>query len=88
MIRTYAALLVFAATLVAVASLFRPLPRALVIALPLGAGLFCLGLGSAILYAALTVPSDRGAALGISAGLIALAALNIGAAARTIIRRR
>lgn len=88
MIRAYAAFFVLAATLIGVVSLFRALPRALAIALPMGAGLFCLGLGGAILYAALSVPTDREAGLAFAAALLALAAFNLGAALRTIIRRR
>ncbi|MFN3890800.1 MAG: hypothetical protein ACK4MV_10425 [Beijerinckiaceae bacterium] len=88
MIRAYVAFLVLVSSGVALYSLLRVLPFAVMIALPLCAGLFCLALGSAILWAALSVPTDREAGLLIALSLLSLAALNLGAAARVLIRRR
>jgi hypothetical protein len=88
MIRAYVALLVMASSGVSLYSFFRLVPLAVMIAMPLGAGLFCLGLGSAILWAALDVPTDRAIGLLIGASLLSLAALNLSAAVRAIIRRR
>ena len=88
MIRAYIAILVLTSSGLALYSLFRILPLAVMIALPLGAGIFCLGLGSAILWAAFSVPTDREAGLLIGLSLLSLAALNLWAAIRAFIRRR
>ena len=88
MIRAYVAILVLASSGLALYSLFRILPLAVMIALPLGAGLFCLSLGSAMLWAAFSVPTDREVGLLIGMSLLSLAAFNLFAAIRAFIRRR
>ncbi len=87
MIRGYLLLLVLASSAVAIVSLFRTLPLALIL-FPLSAGLLCLGLGGAIGWAALSVPTDRAVGLLVAGSVLLVAALDLGAAAMAIIRRR
>ena len=88
MIRAYVGFLLTISSVIALVSFFRTLPLALVLTFPLAAGLLCLVVASAFLWSALTVPTDQTAGLFVAAVLGALAALNLGAAIRAIIRRR
>ncbi|MBX9738902.1 MAG: hypothetical protein K2X62_02455 [Beijerinckiaceae bacterium] len=88
MIRGYVLFLVLASSALAVVSLFRKLPLAVIVLFPLSTGLLCLGLGGAIAWAALSVPTDREAGLLLAGSVLLVAALNLGAAIVAIIRRR
>lgn len=88
MIRAYVAFALLVSSGISIASLFRRIPLAVVIAFPMGAGLFSFSLCFAFLWSALNVPTDQSPGLLAAAGFGLLAALNLGAAFRAIIRRR
>ncbi|MDP2355228.1 MAG: hypothetical protein Q8M31_04110 [Beijerinckiaceae bacterium] len=88
MIRAYVAFVLLVSSGISIASLFRSIPLAVMIAFPMGAGLFSGSLFVAFFWSALNVPTDRAPGLLAAGGFGLLAALNLGAAIRAIIRRR
>lgn len=88
MIRAYVAFMLLASSGLSIASLFRRIPLGLMIAFPMGAGLFCFSMFVGFLWSALAVPTEQSPGLFAAAGFGLLAALNLSAAIRAIIRRR
>jgi hypothetical protein len=88
MIRAYAAIVLLVSSGISIASLFRRIPLAVIIAFPMGAGLFSFSLFVGFLWSALNVPTEQSPGLLAAAGFGLMAALNLGAALRAIIRRR
>jgi hypothetical protein len=88
MIRAYLLFIVLGSSVLSLVSFFRRLPLAVMLTFPLAAGILCAAAGAVFLFSALTVPSDQAAGLLAAGGLGLLAALNLGAAIRAIIRRR
>lgn len=88
MIRAYIAFMLLVSSGISIASLFRRIPLAVIIAFPLGAGLFSFSMFVAFLWSALAVPTEQSPGLFAAVGFGVLAALNLGAAIRAIIRRR
>ena len=88
MIRAYVAFMLLVSSGISIASLFRRIPLTVVIAFPMGAGLFSFSMFVAFALSALNVPTEQTPGLLAAGGFGLLAALNLGAAVRAIIRRR